>query len=279
MVAIWRPTLLESRDGNPLATKISDLFWEFPYHRLPESRLLQIFLRPECVLALLVFYLGSKPVFQEIAKSIDPKSSWFITSIALHNALLAVFSAVVAWNSWPIVWQHYHQYGAFDTYCDPNGTLWAQPSDFGAWAFIFYISKYYEFVDTWILVLKGKPPSFLQVYHHTGIAFCMWIGVLSQSSWLKAVVLLNSVIHTLMYTYFLIKTVRPKTEIKSAKYLTQMQIGQFFTGIFYSAAVLYLGDECDTRSSCFGLACLQIYGYGLIALFMAFAKRKYKKNA
>lgn len=82
-----------------------------------------------------------------------------------------------------------------------------------------------------------------------------------------------------MYTYFLIKTVRPKTEIKSAKYLTQMQIGQFFTGIFYSAPVLYLGDDCDTQSSRFGLACLQIYGYGLIALFMAFAKRKYKKNA
>jgi hypothetical protein len=279
MVGIWRPTLLESRDGARLATKVSEIFWEFPYHRLPENRRLHIFLRPECVLVLLVFYLISKPIFKEISRAIDAKSSWFIHSIAIHNFLLAVFSAVVAWNTWPIVWQHYHQYGAFHTYCDPHGTLWSQPSDFGAWAFIFYISKYYEFVDTWILVLKGKPPSFLQVYHHTGIAFCMWIGVLSQSSWLKAVVLLNSVIHTLMYTYFLIKTIRPKTEIKSAKYLTQMQIGQFFTGIIYSAAVLFLGDECDTQSSRFGLACLQIYGYGLIALFMAFAKRKYKKIA
>jgi hypothetical protein len=230
-------------------------------------------------LALLAFYLASKPMFKELAKGVDPKSTLFIHSIALHNALLAIFSGVVAWNSWPIIWQHYQQYGAFETYCDPNGTLWRQPSDFGAWAFVFYISKYYEFVDTWILVLKGKPPSFLQVYHHTGIAFCMWIGVLSQSSWLKAVVLLNSVIHALMYTYFFIKTVRPKTEIKQAKYLTKMQIGQFFTGIFYSAAVLFMGDTCDTQSSRFGLACLQVYGYGLIALFMAFAKRKYRKKA
>ncbi|KAG7370364.1 GNS1/SUR4 family protein [Nitzschia inconspicua] len=278
MTVIWRPTLLESRDGYPLATEISHLYWAFPYHRLPESPVLQIFLRPECVLALVAFYLASKPMFKEVAKTIDPKSSWFIHSIALHNASLAIFSAVVAWNSWPIIGQHYQRYGAFDTYCDPNGTLWRRPSDFGAWALIFYISKYYEFADTWILVLKGKPPSFLQVYHHTGIAICMWIGVLSQSSWLKAVVLLNSVIHTLMYTYFFVKTVRPKTEIKSARYLTQMQIGQFFTGIIYSAAVLFLGDTCDTPSSRFGLACLQLYGYGLIALFMAFAKRKYKKK-
>lgn len=281
MSVVWRPTLLESRDGAPLATKVSHLFWEFPYHRLPESNLLQIYLRPECVLALLAFYLVSKPLFKELATMINPKSPWFLHSIALHNAVLAIFSAIVAWNSWPVIWQHYQHYGAFDTYCDPHGTLWSPSpggADFGAWAFIFYISKYYEFVDTWILVLKGKPPSFLQVYHHTGIAFCMWVGVLSQSSWLKAVILLNSIIHTLMYTYFFIKTVRPQTEIKSAKYLTTMQIGQFFTGIFYSAAVLYMGERCDTQSSRFGLACLQLYGYGLIALFMAFAKRKYKKK-
>ena len=133
-------------------------------------------------------------------------------------------------------------------------------------------------MDTWILVLKGKKPSFLQVYHHTGIVFCMWVGVLSQSSWLKAVVLLNSIIHTLMYTYFLIKTISPTTEIKAAKYLTKAQIGQFFTGILYSAGVLLLGEKCDTQSSRFGLSCLQLYGYGLIALFMAFAKSKYRKK-
>jgi hypothetical protein len=171
-----------------------------------------------------------------------------------------------------------NSYDFFETYCDPKGTLWGQPSGFGAWCLVFYISKYWEFFDTWILVFKGKKPSFLQVYHHTGIAFCMWVGVLSQSSWLVPVVLLNSVIHTLMYTYFLIKTLSPTTEIKSAKYLTKAQIGQFFTGIFYSAAVLTMGEKCDTQSSRFGLACLQVYGYGLIALFMAFSKRKYKKK-
>ena len=51
-----------------------------------------------------------------------------------------------------------------------------------------------------ILILKGKQASFLQVYHHTGIAFIMWAAVCSQSAWLQAVTLLNSVIHTLMYT-------------------------------------------------------------------------------
>mmetsp|Transcript_2814 Transcript_2814/g.4234 ORF Transcript_2814/g.4234 Transcript_2814/m.4234 type:complete len:280 (-) Transcript_2814:551-1390(-) len=278
MFEIWRPTFMESTDGLPLAFKISDLVTDFPYHRIPTDPISQFVLRPECVAVLLGFYLLSKPIFVQLTKIVDPKASWFIASIAIHNFLLAIFSLAVAANSWLIVFGYYGRYGAFETYCDPNGTLWGQSSGFGAWSYIFYISKYWEFVDTWILVLKGKNPSFLQVYHHTGIAFCMWVGVLSQSSWLLPVVLLNSVIHTLMYTYFLIKTISPKTEIKSAKYLTKAQIGQFFFGILYSFGILFMGEKCDSQSSRFGLACLHVYGYGLVALFMAFAERKYKKK-
>ena len=281
MSTIWKPALAESIDGQPLSTSISDLFFDFPYDRLPENPLVALFLSPEGMLACLAFYLVSKPIFKGIQKKCvsDPKAPWFIDSIAVHNFGLAVFSAVVAWNAWQIVAAHLQSEGFFNTYCDPEGTLWGA-SGFGPWAVIFYISKYYEFVDTWILVLKQKPPSFLQVYHHTGIAFCMWVGVLSQSSsWLIYIVLLNSVIHTLMYTYFLIKTINPKAEIKAAKYLTTAQIGQFFAGIICSFPVLVMGEKCDSSSSRFGLVCLQLYGYGLIALFMTFAKRKYKKKA
>lgn len=277
MYQAWRPRLPDSIDGDPLATKVSDLLLGFPYERLPQNPGLQLFLRPEGMVAMLLFYLVSKPIFKAIHRAIDPKASWFITFIAVHNFLLAVFSACVAINGWPIVIQHLKTYGLFQTYCDPNDTLW-NDSGFGSWTSIFYISKYYEFMDTWILVLKGKPPSFLQIYHHTGIAFCMWVGVLSHSSWLKYVTLLNSIIHTLMYTYFFIKTVDPTVEIKAAKNLTMAQIGQFFTGIFFSFPILIMGEECDSASSRFGLLCLQLYGYGLVALFMAFAKRKYKKD-
>ena len=106
----------------------------------------------------------------------------------------------------------------------------------------------------------------------------MWGGVASQSAWLTWVVLLNSIIHTLMYTYFLIKTIWPKTVIKSAKYLTSLQIAQFFTGISGTFGVIYMGDKCDSASSRFVLLCLQAYGIGLIILFRQFAAKKYKKE-
>jgi hypothetical protein len=276
MPGVWRPAISESIDGQPLAQSVSELFFDFPYDRLPENKFLAFFLRPECMLAMMIFYLVSKPLFKAIAKFIDPKAGSFRASVAIHNLGLAIFSAVVAWNSWHVVVAHYMQEGLFSTYCDAEGTLWGA-SGFGAWAVVFYISKYYEFVDTWVLVFKGKKPSFLQIYHHTGIAFTMWGGVLSQSSWLMIVVLLNSVIHTLMYTYFLIKTISPTTEIKAAKNLTMAQIAQFYTGLGCSYGVFVMGDKCDTASSRFMLGCIHVYGYGLVALFMAFASRKYKK--
>lgn len=56
------------------------------------------------------------------------------------------------------------------------------------------------FIYNRILILKHKQASFLQVYHHTGIVLIMWMAVCSQAAWLQFAVILNSVIHTLMYT-------------------------------------------------------------------------------
>eukprot|EP00934_Nitzschia_sp_Nitz4_P001534 Nitzschia sp. Nitz4//scaffold199_size41809//17418//18254//NITZ4_007451-RA/size41809-processed-gene-0.31-mRNA-1//-1//CDS//3329540564//1534//frame0 len=277
MTLIWIPNVPDSIDGAPLATQISDFWFTFPYHRLPPGPL-AYFLRPEGVIAMLLLYLGSKPIFKYLQVLLRTQdAAWFKAAVALHNAFLAVFSFVVAWNAWPIVVGHLKEHGFHQTYCDPQDTLW-QDAGLGVWNFIFYLSKYYEFMDTWVLVLKGKKPSLLQVYHHTGVAFCMWMGVLSHSSWLKYVTMLNSIIHTLMYIYFCLKTIWPKLDIPAAKNLTMAQIAQFFTGIIFSFPIMFLGDSCNTSSSRFALAAIQFYAYGLVALFMSFAKRKYKKD-
>ena len=69
----------------------------------------------------------------------------------------------------------------------------------------------------------------------------MYLAVASQSAWLLFVVLFNSFIHTLMYTYFFIKTVSPKTEIKAARNLTMAQITQFITGMVASVGCVVHG--------------------------------------
>lgn len=47
----------------------------------------------------------------------------------------------------------------------------------GLIAWLFYLSKGYEVVDSIILVLKGKKVSNLQSYHHAGAMWTMWAGV------------------------------------------------------------------------------------------------------
>ena len=147
---LWRPDFPDSIDGKPLATSVKDLFLDFPYDRLPTNRLLAVWLRPELTFGVLAFYiLISKPLtaFLRDMTGLNPKGAALRNFIAAHNLGLAIFSFVTAWNSWGIVILHYLERGFFDSYCDPDGHHWS--SGLGAWSFIFYISKYYEFVDTW----------------------------------------------------------------------------------------------------------------------------------
>lgn len=79
----------------------------------------------------------------------------------------------------------------FDT-----GRLWNEGLAFYGW--IFYLSKFYEVVDTLIILAKGKLGSTLQTYHHAGAMMCMWAGMryMSAPIWMFAFV--NSGIHAMM---------------------------------------------------------------------------------
>lgn len=81
---------------------------------------------------------------------------------------------------------------------DPSdvGRLWNEGLAF--WGWWFYLSKFYEVLDTFIILAKGKRSSTLQTYHHTGAMMCMWAGIrfMSPPIWMFA--FLNSGIHTMM---------------------------------------------------------------------------------
>ena len=78
----------------------------------------------------------------------------------------------------------------------PAKSLWESGMDYYTW--MFYISKYYEIMDTLLLVVKGKKVSFLQMYHHAGAIICTWVGFLYRTPQGVVGVSLNTGIHTLM---------------------------------------------------------------------------------
>jgi hypothetical protein len=65
------------------------------------------------------------------------------------------------------------------------------------YGWMFYVSKFYEVVDTAIIV-KGKRSSTLQTYHHAGARLGMWSGISYMSPPIWLWVEYNSGIHAMM---------------------------------------------------------------------------------
>ena len=76
------------------------------------------------------------------------------------------------------------------------GRIWNEGLAFYGW--LFYLSKFYEVIDTAIILVKGKKSSNLQTFHHTGAMLCMWAGIRYMSPPIWMFTFINSGLHTLM---------------------------------------------------------------------------------
>ena len=155
----------------------------------------------------------------------EPRSIVRNLPVIVHNLILAAFSLFVFLLSAPQVYKTYFSSGLsfHDAYCDTNKSLWN--GGLGTLAWVFYLSKYYEVVDTIILIAKGKRPGLLQVYHHAGAVIAMHWLWLTKNPIVWAFVVLNSFIHTIMYTYYTLSAfgIQP---MWLRKRITGMQLAQ-----------------------------------------------------
>ncbi|KAI5465842.1 GNS1/SUR4 family-domain-containing protein [Mariannaea sp. PMI_226] len=113
-----------------------------------------------------------------------------------------------------------------------TGRMWNEGLAYYGW--IFYISKFYEVLDTFIILAKGKPSSTLQTYHHAGAMLSMWAGIRYMSAPIWMFVLVNSFIHSLMYFYYTLTAFSIKVPTPIKRTLTSMQITQFLVGASYA---------------------------------------------
>jgi hypothetical protein len=111
---------------------------------------------------------------------------------------------------------------------DVYGRLWNEGLAFYGW--IFYLSKFYEVLDTFIILAKGKLSSTLQTYHHAGAMMAMWGGIRYMASPIWLFCFFNSFIHSLMYTYYTVTAFNIRVPQVIKRTLTSMQISQFILG-------------------------------------------------
>ncbi|ODQ48380.1 hypothetical protein PICMEDRAFT_13961 [Pichia membranifaciens NRRL Y-2026] len=180
--------------------------------------------------------------------------------------------------------------------CNNNNTtdnIWSNSQDLNVkgltfYAYLFYLSKYYEILDTAIILLKGRPSSLLQSYHHSGAILCMWSGVRYMSSPIWIFVVFNSFIHSLMYFYFSLSCIKIRLPKWFKQSLTSLQILQFVIGGSLAVVhlfVRYYDSVNGSFSSCIATSEQALAVYinvfylaPLTLLFAAFYIDSYKKK-
>ena len=146
--------------------------------------------------------------------------------VIAHNVILTFFSAFVFTQMLNLLNWNFKQRPFMEAFCDNDG-LWAQQG-VRLWTWIFYLSKYYELLDTAVLLAKGKQSSFLQTFHHSLSILSMWIQSSSPISYGWIFTTFNSFIHTIMYTYYTLTCFGFKPSWKQL--LTNLQMAQFIIG-------------------------------------------------
>ena len=144
--------------------------------------------------------------------------------------------------------------------------------------FWFYMSKYYEYVDTMILYAKKKQPIFLQKFHHVGATFVWHLGFVYEFEGVYFVSLINSGIHTIMYGYYflsLFNAVRPLIN-KYKIYITSAQVGQLVFG-FVALPWFYYKKESVVNQRV--IVVFDVYIGCLIGLFLQFMIKNYSKKS
>ncbi|SNX85371.1 related to ELO1 - Elongase I [Melanopsichium pennsylvanicum] len=163
--------------------------------------------------------------------------------ILVHNAGLAVYSGWTFAMMFPYVVDFFLQGYKAAGYDGVKLALCSMPTNcphLGKYAYLFYLSKYYEVFDSVILLLKGKRVSNLQSYHHAGAIICMWIAYRYQSQPVWVFCVFNSFVHTFMYTYYLFSALRLPFPRVLKRNLTTMQIAQIALGTFLTNLYLFI---------------------------------------
>lgn len=258
MVSVWIHSVARSAEDLPLR-------YLYPGLVLSSSPLATAF--GYLVLVTLWSY------YNQALEKKNNNSSWLKVVVVLHNFGLMAFSFLTFYHTGYLVVSHFSSSAGLETkVCDSEYSL--RTNGLFYWGWLFYLSKYYEFLDTVIILYKGRIPSFLQSYHHAGAVIGMWTLVANHTSGAWIFITFNSFIHTIMYGYYISATLG--YSLPGKKYITYLQIGQFIVGI--TTTCLYLAyPQCHSPGQKLSIFFNLSYVAPLLYLFYQFAKKSYPK--
>mmetsp|Transcript_30631 Transcript_30631/g.51595 ORF Transcript_30631/g.51595 Transcript_30631/m.51595 type:complete len:174 (+) Transcript_30631:95-616(+) len=138
-----------------------------------------------------------------------------------------------------------------------------------------YLFKFYELLDTVIMILRKAPTPFLHVYHHSATLVLCWSQLHEHSTTQWVPIIINLAIHVVMYYYYAMATMGVKIWWK--RFLTSAQIAQFVIDVVVCslATVLklahmgYFGTEYGGwGNDCGGTIVAGYFGTGLLFSYL-----------
>ncbi|XP_037070347.1 elongation of very long chain fatty acids protein 4-like isoform X2 [Pollicipes pollicipes] len=209
---------------------------------------------------LLLVRLGPLLMQHQSALQLRAPLVLYNLAVSLLNLYIGLELATVAWKQ------------GYSWLCEPvDYSTSPEAMRITSALWFYYISKLLEFMDTVFFVLRKKNSqiTFLHVYHHSTMFLLWWIGmrwVAGGSAFVGA--MLNSFVHVLMYLYYGLSAIGPRLQpyLWWKKYLTMLQLAQFFTALVLGLNALRL----DCPFPLWMQYTLVIYMISFIVLFLNF---------
>lgn len=223
-----------------------------------------------CQVGICVFYALSVKLLQMwVASQKDYKPpSWLEGFRKLHNISLAIVSFLMFVVMTGVVAMD----GRLNSWRDMSCRLTENTGIYGFINFVYLVSKIWEWVDTYILVLNQKPVIMLHWFHHM-TTFTMAAFV--HNFPVGGFALINCLVHAVMYMHY-------ATPVQWARpFITSSQLIQFVIVISIHLFGLLNPDTCfDVRPWFYEwLFCMGVV-VSFFVMFLAFFVEEYlvKKN-
>lgn len=210
-------------------------------------------------------------------KMMKTRESWNLKkSLALWNLGLAVFSFIGFVREVPFIY-HLITTRPFRSLFCQCVVLKDGAGSHGLWAFFFIISKFPELIDTFFVVVNKRKLLFLHWYHHMTVLLYCWYSYTVGSTGGGFYIVMNYAVHSIMYTYYFLMSIKMRPKWFNPKFITMVQILQMFIGVSINATNFYyfkFDTNADKPCSFNTAACFMYASY--LVLFLSFFGNRYK---
>ncbi|XP_028967392.1 elongation of very long chain fatty acids protein AAEL008004-like [Galendromus occidentalis] len=194
--------------------------------------------------------------------------------IAVTNAIQVFFNAYFSYQ----FMKHTYIYGGYNIWCQGVSLVVNEQGErLASLCWYYLMVRIGDFLDTVFFVLRKKFShiSFLHVVHHVLVVFNGWYGLTyGFDGQAMLSICINSCVHILMYTYYLLSLFKISWLGRVKPYLTIVQISQFCAISLHSLVPLFLECGYPVQHT------ILILGEALffLALFLNFYRMAYSRK-